>query len=194
MALLRSTVAMACGVAGALCFSQAPEFSQQYRQRLGGAMDELARVVVDFDADAAKNGLTRDEALATYQQSDQQFLKDRGVRMASTISRMELLSAQARWFETLPPMTRPVALARGYDEALMSGMWRDYKPGVPLTTDGAVWAGGGFLLAAGLFGLITMPFASWKRRRQIRKEAEALLAAQQKKLDAARKSGQPTPA
>lgn len=165
---------MACGVAGALAFSQAPEFSQQYRQRLGGALDELARVVVDFDADAAKNGLTREEALAAYQTSDQQFLRDRGVRMAGTISRMELLSSQARWYETLPPLVRPVALARGYDEALMTGMWRDYKPGVPLTTDGAVWAGAGFLAAAGLFGLLTMPFARWKRRREIRREAERL--------------------
>jgi hypothetical protein len=192
VALLRNTVALAFGVAGALGLSQAPEFSQQYRQRLGGAMDELARVVVEFDADAAKNGLTRELALATYQQSDQQFLKDRGARMASTIGRMELLSAQARWFETLPPLVRPVALARGYDEALMAGMWRDYEPGVPLTTDGAVWAGGGFLLAAGMLGLLTMPFARWKRRRQIRKEAEALLAAQQKKLDAAKRQAQPT--
>jgi len=194
LALLRSTVALACGVAGALCLSQAPEFSQQYRQRLGGALDELARVAVDFDADAAKNGLTREQALAVYQASDQQFLKDRGVRMASVLGRMELLSAQARWFETLPPLARPVALARGYDEALTSGAWRDYRPGLPLTVDGAVWAGAGFLAAAGLFGLASMPFARWKRRRQVRKAAQAHQAAQHKKPAPPRRPGRPTAA
>ena len=55
MALLRNTMTMAFGLAGALTLSQAPEFAQQYRQRLGGALDELRRVVADFDADAAKS-------------------------------------------------------------------------------------------------------------------------------------------
>jgi len=172
--VLRSTVTLVAGIAGALSLSQAPEFSQQYRQRLGGAMEELARVVIDFDEDAAKNGLTRDEALDVYQKSNEQFLKDRGVRMAATIGRMETLAAQASWFEALPPMARPVALARGYDETLMAGMWRDFRPGVPLTVDGAIWAAGGFLAASGLFMLLSAPLTRWKRRREIRLEAERL--------------------
>jgi hypothetical protein len=37
--------------------SQVPEFAQQYRQRLGGAIDELARVIGEFDSDAARMNL-----------------------------------------------------------------------------------------------------------------------------------------
>ncbi|MBR7518809.1 DUF2937 family protein, partial [Mycobacterium tuberculosis] len=37
--------------------SQAPEFAQQYRQRLGGAVDELQTIIARFSADAARLGL-----------------------------------------------------------------------------------------------------------------------------------------
>jgi len=180
---------MAVGLAGALSLSQAPEFSQQYRQRLGGALEELAQIVVDFDADAAKSGLSRDDALKLYLTSAEQFFRDRGARMQTTIERMETLAAQARWFQALPPTARPLALARGYDEKLMAGLWKDFEPGLPLTPHGALWAGGGFGVAAGLFMLLTMPFQRWRRRRKLRKEAEKLIVPPEQVRRAVRGSG-----
>ena len=52
------------GLGGAVSLSQFPEFSQQYLQRLAGAVDELQVIVETFDADAKGANLTRDEALA----------------------------------------------------------------------------------------------------------------------------------
>jgi hypothetical protein len=174
MALLRSTMTMAVGLAGALSLSQAPEFAQQYRQRLGGALEEIQRIVADFDADAAKSGLSRDEAVALHLGARETLFRDRGLRVRETIARQEVLQSQARWFETLPPSARPLAIIRGYDETLMTGMWRDYEPGLPLTPHGAMWAGAGFLALAGLFMLLTAPFARWQRRRRLRREMESL--------------------
>lgn len=189
MPMLRNTMTMALGLAGALSLSQAPEFAQQYRQRLGGALEELAQVVLDFDADAAKNGLSRQDALALYMKSDQPFFHDRGIRMQDTIARVETLAAQARWFEELPPLARPVALARGYDAKLMDGLWKDYEPAMPLTPQGGLWAGAGFGIAALLFRLVTMPFARWRRRRQLRREIEALSAPPERVRRAVRAPG-----
>ena len=62
--MFAKALSLAGGIAGAVGLSQFPEFSQQYAQRLGGAVDELARVVEDFDADASDVGLNRDEALS----------------------------------------------------------------------------------------------------------------------------------
>jgi hypothetical protein len=42
--VLRDTVVGLFAAAGAAIFSQAPEFFQQYLQRLGGALDELQRI------------------------------------------------------------------------------------------------------------------------------------------------------
>ena len=51
-------LAVAIGLLFALIGAQGPEFSQQYRQRLGGALDELSRIVAEFDADAARQAIT----------------------------------------------------------------------------------------------------------------------------------------
>ena len=52
MELLLRRLALAIGLVCGLLGTQAPEFAQQYRQRLAGAVDELSRVVATFDAEA----------------------------------------------------------------------------------------------------------------------------------------------
>ena len=49
--------------AGLASASQMPEFAQQYRQRLGGAVEELRVVVEDFDRDAQNSQMTRRQAI-----------------------------------------------------------------------------------------------------------------------------------
>ncbi|MEC7965452.1 MAG: DUF2937 family protein, partial [Pseudomonadota bacterium] len=51
------TLTLIAGLSGAAVTAQFPEFSQQYAQRLGGAVDELTAVVADFDASAQASGL-----------------------------------------------------------------------------------------------------------------------------------------
>ena len=48
--MILRALTLAGGLTGAAVSSQFPEFSQQYTQRLGGAVDALAVVVADFDA------------------------------------------------------------------------------------------------------------------------------------------------
>ena len=52
-------LALAIAVLAGLIGSQGPEFTQQYRQRLGGALEELNRIVAEFDAEAGRENLTR---------------------------------------------------------------------------------------------------------------------------------------
>jgi hypothetical protein len=47
----------------ALLLSQAPEFAEQYRQRLGGAIDELTAIVSHFEEDSLRSGYDRRMAL-----------------------------------------------------------------------------------------------------------------------------------
>src|SRR5687768_16075545 len=89
---------------GALTFAQLPEFSQQYRQRLGGALAELRQVVADFDADARRNRLTREAALETYDRSSEGFLRDQGTTVRAVIGRYERLAEQGARLEAAPPL------------------------------------------------------------------------------------------
>lgn len=147
MAWIARTVVMATCIAGGVVTSQAPEFAQQYRQRLGGALQELRAVVEDFDADARRSDLSRAEALAAYRASADEFLRDRGISIARTVSRYESLQRQAVRFEAWPDAVQPALLVGESDPDLVAGAWNDFRPGVPATLSGAIWAAIGFLLA-----------------------------------------------
>jgi len=136
---------VAAGVAGGVVTSQAPEFAQQYRQRLGGALQELQAVVEDFDTDARRSDLSRAEALAAYRASADEFLRDRGISIGRTISRYESLQRQAVRFESWPDAAQPALLVGESDPELIAGAWSDFRPGVPVTAGGAIWAAIGFL-------------------------------------------------
>ena len=148
MALIARTIVVVTGIAGAAVTSQAPEFTQQYRQRLGGALQELRVIVSDFDADAERRDLTREEALSSYRASADEFLRDRGLSIGQTIRRYESLQRQAERFESWPDFARPAVLVGESDVQLFGGAWQDFRPGLPLTVTGAVWAMIGFLIGA----------------------------------------------
>jgi hypothetical protein len=139
---------------GGLVGSQFPEFAQQYRQRLGGALDEMRQVVADFDADASRNHLTRDQALSNYGAADAGFLRDQGASMQGAIGRYERLNEQRSRLDAAPPLMRPVVVLSGPDRRVLRGAWADFDPAVPVTPSGFLWAGIGFVAAAGLVSLL----------------------------------------
>ena len=155
---------LAGGLAGAAGVSQFPEYSQQYLQRLGGAVDELSRVVADFDASAAAEGLSREAALAQMVGTD--FVERRRADMERTIDRHDRLSADLAALRGTSPFQRAVQPQRFTDRELAQRAWDDFKPAVPVTVEGLSFAGigflGGALILSGLIRLLRLPF---RRRR-----------------------------
>lgn len=169
MGALTKTVTTGCALAGLAIFSQAPEFAQQYRQRLGGAVDELRAVVADFDKDALDAGRTRTEALGTMQRNNDEFVRSRSTSMAKTINRFESLRGQQAAFEAAHPLWRPLLVFGSPDEAVIDGAWQIFEPAVPLTRHGMSWGGIGAFLA-GLAGFVlTRPFRRRRRQEQHRR-------------------------
>ncbi len=161
---MRGFITLLGAAAGAAGLSQFPEFSQQYLQRLAGQVDALNVVVADFDRSAAKNGLTRDEAVA--QMTGTAFLDDRQSDLRRTFLRQAVLSdnlAQLRAAAPIERMTMPQRLA---DPETLAATWGDFRPAVPVTVDGAMAAGVGGVAGWGVaslaLGLILWPF---RRRR-----------------------------
>ncbi|MAM63077.1 DUF2937 family protein [Maritimibacter sp. UBA3975] len=159
-------LALAGGLAGAVSLSQFPEFSQQYVQRLSGAVDELRAVTVVFDGAASAAGLTREEALREMQSGNSGLVASVGSGIGDRIGRYERLSAD---YEALAPVTPVKRLAnfwRFRDRELVERTWSHYQPAVPVTVDGALTAGIGFVagwsIIAGLLALLLRPF---RRRR-----------------------------
>lgn len=160
-------IAILIALAAGFAASQAPEFAQQYRQRLGGAVDELARVIDSFNANAAASGTDQAGGLAIMARNDEPLVRAQAVSMAVTIIRYDRLRNQQAALASDMPFTRLVAFMRNFDRPLVESTLRSYEPAVPATSEGVVFAVVGFLgvyLILGFLGFLFRP----RRRRHHR--------------------------
>ncbi len=152
--------ALATGVAG----SQFPEFSQQYLQRLGGQYDALSQVAKDFDASATKAGLTRDAALAEITGST--FQDAHRADMDHVFQRLDRITSDLTLLRAAGPLERMALPHRFRDVETLQATWADFRPAVPVTTDGALATLAGMTAGwLGLTGLVAILHQLWGRRR-----------------------------
>ena len=157
---LRGILMLAGALAGGAGVSQFPEFSQQYLQRLAGQVDALQLVVENFDASAARNGLTREAALG--QMTGTAFLADRQTDLRGDFARYDRLGSDLALLRAATPLERLAMPHRLADTATFQATWADYRPAVPVTSDGVIAAGVGAALGwaavAALLALLAWPF------------------------------------
>jgi Protein of unknown function (DUF2937) len=156
--IFRRTLSLAVATLGAVAASQLPEFTQQYSQRLGGAIDELTRVVKRFDADSVAVNETRQGALARLAGSSDELARRQSAAMASNIARLGALQAQQAEMATAGPFARIEAFVSDPDRDVAAATWRAFEPAVPTTGEGAVIGGAGFLAGGGIVALIARLF------------------------------------
>ena len=163
---MRRAVASIGGLGLALALSQFPEYAQQYTQRLGGAVDELRVITEEFDRAASAGGLGRDAALARYNSSNDEFLAGRGTSMTATFQRFEQLDATLQQIQYANAIERFQALPAYLDSDIGQRTLANYKPAVPVTIEGVLYAGAGFILgyliSSGFWSFCALPF---RRRR-----------------------------
>lgn len=136
-------------------FSQGPEFQQQYRQRLGGALDEINREIRRFEADAKAVGVTPDEAIRRLMSNPDELAQRRAMAEVALVARRDNLRHQQEVFATENVFARLTTLAATADPEIALGTWQTFRPALPATIDGAA-AG---LLGAGI-GLFLAVFSS----------------------------------
>ena len=160
--MLARRLATAIGLLLAVVFSQVPEFVQQYRQRLGGAVDELKRIVAQFDAEASAQSLSRDAGIARLRANADPLAQARGADLHIALDRERRLDAQDRAFETAGPLGRYWVFVERLDPELASRTYAVYRPAVPVTAPGFAAAAVGFVAGYGAVRAMAAPFG---RRR-----------------------------
>ena len=168
--MFRFTSLLIAGCVGAMLASQAPEFMQQYKQRLGGAIDELAVVVRHFDNDARVAGIDRASAIERYTHSGDAFFVRRGNAMQTTIQRWHDMSDQWRALASSNLFTKLPIFLTGADENLLTRTWETYKPAIPTTPESLAYSGVGFLFSHLIFGSILSLFRRRRYARPVREE------------------------
>lgn len=166
--MLGRALTIATVLIGGLTGAQLPEFSQQYRQRIGGAVDELRRIIDQFDTDARASGLDRTAALQRFTTSADDFLKKRGIAAASDIARLGHLEQQQQRLREDNLILRVTEMPRA-DRDLMKATLRDFEPALPLTAEGGFFAAIGAWLMWLVVRLMTWPKRVLDRRLAYRR-------------------------
>lgn len=140
-------------VAGAVLFSQAPEFFQQYLQRLGGHLDEARRMLAQFERTAGEAGLTLEKFInQTSTNYDPAVARLAGV-MKDSLERVQHLAEAFAALRDASAWSRPFVFLRDLDAAIARATWTDYKPAVPTTVEGLLYAAAGMLVFLGIYHL-----------------------------------------
>ena len=137
-------------VAGAVLCSQAPEFLQQYLQRLGGHLDEARRQLAAFEFAAHVAGKPWAQFLADTLANADAGVAQIGATMRDTAGRVETLAAAQQALTEASVWSRPFAFLGHFDWPIVRATLAVFKPAVPTTLEGGVYAtvgvAGAFLL------------------------------------------------
>lgn len=156
-------------VLGAVIFSQAPEFMQQYLQRLGGHLDEARRQLQQFRHAAEQSGLTLDRFITqTSANSDTAVARLGGV-MSEAVTRVDTLQSAQTALQDASLWARPFVFLRHVDSSIAHATWVIFKPAVPTTVEGLVYALCGMLVFIGIYHLgVKAPIVRLRARRRRR--------------------------
>ena len=169
MDYLLRRLALAIGLACGLVATQGPEFAQQYRQRLAGGIDELSRIVEQFEAEAANQSLTPSEAIARLKTNAEELARERGADIEGDMARLTRLQAALAAFRDGAPLRRLASLATQFDAKTAELAWKDFEPAMPTTFEAAVVGA-----LAALWGWAATHLCIWPVRRRLQRRRQRL--------------------
>lgn len=159
-------------VLGAVGLSQAPEFFQQYLQRLGGHLDEARRQLASFEVVAGQSGITLQQLIDTTKAQAVEPVAKLGGVIADTQARVESLAAAESALREASVWERPFVFMSHVDHDIAARTWEVFRPAVPVTAEGFVYAAVGMLLALGIYQLAV----AWPARVLMRRWKKPELA------------------
>jgi len=140
-------------VVGAVLFSQLPEFMQQYLQRLEGHLDEARLVVSRFKDAAAQSGLSIDQLVAGTVQNPNPAVGRLGGVIREAVARVSDLASADDALRQATIWTRPFVFVAHLDGGIAKATLAIYKPAVPTTIEGFLYAGIGVMVVMAFYHL-----------------------------------------
>jgi hypothetical protein len=165
--MILARIALFFGLLSGLLATQVPEFVEQYRQRLGGAIDELTAVVSRFDQDSASEGLSRQDALTRMRANTDRLVQRDATAKQETIDRLARLRQAQEAFRHEGPVARLGTFVTAFDARLAAGTWHDFEPAVPTSAEGLGLGLLGFIVGGGAVHVASHPLRR-KRGKHLR--------------------------
>ena len=164
--MLARRLALAIALIAGLIGSQGPEFAQQYRQRLGGALDEIKRIVAKFEAETARQDLTPSQGVSQLEANSDPLARQRGEDAAETIERARRLEEQLKAMAVAGPLKRLYVLAKDFDPQIARRTLDNFELAAPLSLEALTAAG-----FAAVWGWAAAHLCAWPFRRGLRRGA-----------------------
>jgi len=140
-------------VAGAILFSQFPEFMQQYLQRLEGHLDEAKLAVERFNDAARQSGMSLDQLIAGASQNPDPSMGKLGGVVRAAVARVDELGAADAALRGASAWSRPFVFLSHADWGIARATLSIYRPAVPTTVEGALYACAGIIVVLGVYHL-----------------------------------------
>ena len=161
-------------VIGTILFSQIPEFMQQYLQRLGGHLDEARRQLEQFQHTAAQSGLKLEQLISQTTATPDPAVAKLGGMMTEAMTRVDALATAQTAIQQASLWSRPFVFLQHIDVSIARATWSIFKPAVPTTVEGLVYALCGMLTLLAVYHLgIKYPINRKLARRAQRHPARA---------------------
>jgi hypothetical protein len=136
-------------VVGAVTLSQFPNFVQAYLQRLGGHLDELKRVIAQYDKAAVSTGKTLKEYISIHMSSNSPEIVKTGQIMNDQLTRVDHLGKSLDVINNAGPFSKFISFCANADFEIARATLKNYTPGLSLNAESILYG-----LLGMVFGMI----------------------------------------
>jgi len=126
-------------VAGALIFIQIPAFLVQYQQRLGGHVDELARLIKQYKSAAATNGKSVEEYIKLHLNSGVKEFISTGELMTENMERFTELSLALQNLSESSGVKKLLVFLKSINFDIFRETYKNFVPGISFNLDSILY-------------------------------------------------------
>lgn len=146
MPLIARTLYLTGAAVGGSTTSQFPEFFQQYLQRLGGHLDQAVLQANRIREAAAAEKLSLSDYLDSFLTSQVSAHRRQGEILMQELDDAERLRLSLESLMQAPVWQRPFVMASQAEPDILQAAATAFKPAVPLTPEGFIYAAVGAFL------------------------------------------------
>lgn len=170
--MIKKIIILCVGLTCAAGAAQAPEFTQQYLQKLGGWVDSYNDRVARLDLRAGQFDMTRPQYIAALEASADPKVRNEAANIATWPVYLERFSEMQNLLRTSSSWMKPFRLLQNYFDPTFSPIvkatFAEYKAAAPINGEGVAFGGAGFIVGWILTGiggaLLRAPMKMIRRR------------------------------
>lgn len=144
-------------VIGAVLFSQFPNFVQAYLQRLGGHLDEIKRVIAQYEGAAKETGKTLKEYINIHLNSNSPEIVKTGQIISDHLSRADHLDKSMSAVANAGPFTKFISFVSNADWTIARETLSNYTPGLSFNLESVMYGLAGIIIGMILYFVIKAP-------------------------------------